>query len=141
MAGPLQPPLNLAEFGAPDYQACGEKFETPGRLELHVRLVHTGGKVYTCEYCGKHILQSSNYRTHLKVHINAKTGAFKCSFCKTSNGYVNAQTLKEHMVKIHGVYRRAAGGGVTDGDLSSTETGKNSPVPPSGKTQSTDAGA
>ena len=63
---------------------------------------------------------------------------------KASNGYVNAQTLKEHMVKIHGVYRRDAGG-VTDGDPSSSETGKNSPVPltlpPAGKTQSPDAGA
>ena len=55
---------------------CDKRFTTKGSLNVH-KLSHTGGKLYSCHQCGKHIANKCN----LSKHKNVDSSKYKCTEC------------------------------------------------------------
>ena len=47
---------------------CGKEYRTPSKLQRHVR-VHSGERPYPCTVCGRRFTRSDHVKQHMKVHM------------------------------------------------------------------------
>ena len=69
----------------------GKKCTKKSSLKTHMQL-HTEGFRYYCEFCGKGIITSWNFKTHIRGHKDLR---YHCEFC--SKSYMDQQKLKYHL--------------------------------------------
>jgi len=76
-------------------QYCDRSFTNSTTLKNHLR-VHTPGNPYSCQLCNKSFLQSSNLKIHMRSHSGEKN--YKCSQCDKS--FLRSQELTVHL-RVH----------------------------------------
>lgn len=81
------------------YTNCSSKFKMRGDLLRHIKIVHEGKKMYTCETCGKKFGHSGHLNRHIQsVHLQHRP--FKCKFCGFR--FFQQSHLQSHIGHIHG---------------------------------------
>lgn len=80
------------------YANCSSKFKMRGDLLRHIKIVHEGKKMYTCETCGKKFGHSGHLNRHIQsVHLQHRP--FKCKFCGFR--FFQQSHLQSHIGHIH----------------------------------------
>ena len=58
---------------------CGKVFSCRGAMQYHMRVVHSGVRPYSCEFCAKSFARKDSYDSHItqhyaKLHQTADSG-------------------------------------------------------------------
>jgi len=73
-------------------QKCGKEFLYVGKLERHLRVTHSVGRPFTCEFCGKQFDHMAPKLIHVRVHTGEKP--FQCEQC--GRQFTQKGSLVEH---------------------------------------------
>ena len=75
-------------------------FETPSRMQRHVRLVHEGRRDYACNQCDKVFALDLALKAHIKVvHQGIKPDKIQCDHCDKLFG--DRHKMKMHVNAVH----------------------------------------
>jgi len=77
-------------------ELCGLRFDRKSQLGYHIQRNHEKVINHTCEICQKGFYKSSDYRTHLNSHSDAKK--YACEEC--GKGFSHVSNLNRHK-RIH----------------------------------------
>ncbi|KER28641.1 zinc finger, C2H2 type [Opisthorchis viverrini] len=104
--------VHLKKHERPSYPClhpgCSSVLLSERSLRVH-SYKHTGEYPFFCEYpgCGKGCATNTEYRNHLKVHINRTTGmskldsCFQCSIPNCHQSFADRHSLKLHVQASH----------------------------------------
>lgn len=77
---------------------CGKEYRTPSKLQRHVR-VHSGERPYACSVCGRRFTRSDHVKQHMKVHFQPKD-VNVCHLCNDMK-FNRRQALHAHLQQQH----------------------------------------
>lgn len=113
--------VHLQKHERPSYPCphpgCSSVLLSKRSLQVH-SYKHTGEYPFFCEYpgCGKGCATPTDYRIHLKVHINKTTGIskwdpsrFPCNIANCHESFADRHSLKLHVQASHPEYLVACG--------------------------------
>ena len=72
----------------------------------HIRTVHLNRHVYLCKDCGNVYLSKSRLQFHQQTNHSAEVPKVKCSYQRCGRVFNGTKSLRLHVAKIHGRYRR-----------------------------------
>ena len=81
---PNQTDGNLLQSSAKSYKCkhCDKTFKARSLLEVHKKVLHSGGGRYTCAECGKAYAHEKNLERHMNVHTGKNL--YSCEVCGKS---------------------------------------------------------
>ena len=77
---------------------CDLRWASGPALNIHLKIDHKHGEIYTCEQCGKCLKKLASIKSHMKV-VHEKKKDIICHLCGT--GFARNQGLKLHIQTIH----------------------------------------
>ena len=94
---PSQTNGNLLQPSAKSYKCkhCDETFKARSLLEVHKKVLHSGGERYTCAECGKRYTHEKNLETHMNVHTGENL--YSCDVC--GKAFTRKNDLNRHAQK------------------------------------------
>uniref|UniRef100_A0A182RLJ5 Protein krueppel n=1 Tax=Anopheles funestus TaxID=62324 RepID=A0A182RLJ5_ANOFN len=81
-------------------QACPVCGKMVSQISKHMH-VHSGGKNFPCNQCGKRFTHRSSMQKHLNIHRNIRN--YQCEYCEQS--FCDRSSLRYHLAKHRGVQR------------------------------------
>jgi KRAB domain-containing zinc finger protein len=76
---------------------CKFNTYTKSRIENHIKLHNSNGKVFECDICGFLVSTSHHLKRHMNIHEKSKN--YNCGKCSYSNKNLNL--IKKHFTESH----------------------------------------
>lgn len=76
------------------FPACSKGFKTSGHLNVHVRGVHLGEKLFPCSSCSKRFSSQQKRDIHVRFHTDERP--FACSFDNCQKSFQTKHQLQAH---------------------------------------------
>ena len=76
---------------------CNMEFCKKGKLNVHLKSMHTGSKPFMCVCCCKQFSRKSDWKRHMYIHVGSKP--FQCNSCTMS--FLVKDALTKHTDRVH----------------------------------------
>ena len=92
------------EVGSQTCDHCLKEFPNVAKLVTHIKGVHNGPKIYSCDICGKVLKYKHSLEMHKAVRHKIGVGEFKCKDC--AKYFIHQRLLKTHVLNKHKNFNR-----------------------------------